>query len=292
MSSIIESIGLPDGRRLDVRSSGPTDAPAVFFHHGSPGSAMNIHCYDESAHRHGLRFLTMSRAGFGNSTPRPGRHIVDVVGDTQAALDHFGVERCMFVGVSGGAPHALACAARLSGSSNVTIICGIGPAVEMGSERFIGQREFLRALIDSMQTGREQVRDLVAPTWNVSALTPQRFMSRMASRLPTADQAVVDEAYAEQFVANLQEALRQSLDGLVDDQIAIASPWGFDLAEIAIPVSVWHGTLDETVPVDHAYWLADHISNATVHIEDGEGHLSISVHAIDRVFDEMLGRPI
>ncbi len=188
MSSAIESIDLPDGRMLDVRSSGPTDAPAVFYHHGSPGSAVNIHCYDESAHRHGLRFLTVSRAGFGNSTPNPGRQIVDVVGDRRAALDYFGVERCMLVGVSGGAPHALACAARLSGSSNVTIICGVGPAAEMGLERFIGQRESIRAFIDAMQTGREKVRDLLAPRG-----TSRRSLRRASLRqgpLPSPESAL------------------------------------------------------------------------------------------------------
>ncbi len=290
MSNGIESIDLPDGRKLDVRCSGPTDAPAVFFHHGSPGSAMNSHYYDESAQRHGLRVLTMSRPGFGNSTPNPARNIVDVVSDTRAALEHFGVERCMIIGVSGGGPHALACAARLSGASNATIICGVGPAAEMGTERFIGQSAYFRALVDAWQAGREQVRELLAPTWNVSALTPQGFITRMASRLPPADQAVIDDAYAEHFVANLQEAMRQSLDGLVDDQIAIVSPWGFDLTEITIPISVWHGTLDDNVPVGHAYWFAEHIPNPTVHIEEGEGHLSISVHVIDRALDEMLGQ--
>jgi len=42
------------------------------------------------------------------------------------------------------------------------------------------------------------------------------------------------------------------------------------------------------VPFAHGRWLADHLPGATVHLEDGEGHLSIAVGAFDRMIDEMV----
>jgi hypothetical protein len=37
-------------------------------------------------------------------------------------------------------------------------------------------------------------------------------------------------------------------DGWVDDDIALARPWGFDLGSITAPVSIWYGSHDTRVP--------------------------------------------
>jgi pimeloyl-ACP methyl ester carboxylesterase len=39
-NSSVEPIVLPDGRRLDMRVSGPADGVPLVFHHGTPGSAL------------------------------------------------------------------------------------------------------------------------------------------------------------------------------------------------------------------------------------------------------------
>jgi hypothetical protein len=36
----VEQVQLPDGRRLDVRVSGPADGLPLVFRHGTPGAAM------------------------------------------------------------------------------------------------------------------------------------------------------------------------------------------------------------------------------------------------------------
>ena len=42
------------------------------------------------------------------------------------------------------------------------------------------------------------------------------------------------------------------------------------------------------VPFSHAAWLADHLPTARLHLEQGEGHLSVSVGAIDAMYDELV----
>ena len=41
------------------------------------------------------------------------------------------------------------------------------------------------------------------------------------------------------------------------------------------------------VPFSHGQWLAAHIPGLRSHLEEGEGHLSLTVGAIDRMLDEL-----
>ena len=74
----------------------------------------------------------------------------------------------------------------------------------------------------------------------------------------------------------------------MDDDLAFVAPWGFDLAEIRTPVTLWQGSADLMVPFAHGQWLASRLPRASVHLEQGEGHLSIGVGAIDRMLDELV----
>src|SRR4051812_50164443 len=59
----------------------------------------------------GVRLIAYDRAGYGGSTRKPGRTVVDVVADITAVADELGLERFATRGLSGGGPHALACPA-------------------------------------------------------------------------------------------------------------------------------------------------------------------------------------
>ena len=60
---------------------------------------------------------------------------------------------------------------------------------------------------------------------------------------------------------NLPDALRNGVDGWVDDDLAFVAPWGFDVASIAVPTSLWYGRADTLVPAAHGDWLAARIPN-------------------------------
>jgi len=42
------------------------------------------------------------------------------------------------------------------------------------------------------------------------------------------------------------------------------------------------------VPFAHGEWLAVHLPSAVVHLESGEGHLSIGLGAMGRMLDELV----
>lgn len=99
-----------------------------------------------------------------------------------------------------------------------------------------------------------------------------------------------NESFGETFVEILHEALRVSADGIVDDELAFVSPWGFELSEIQIPVAIWQGDADTSVPFAHGKWLVEHLPQDQVksHLLPREGHSSIFLNHMVDMFEELL----
>src|SRR5215510_6101946 len=102
-----------DGRKLRFYDDGAPGGFPVFVHHGTPATGRLYPPHVEDARQRGIRLIGYDRAGFGDSTPRPGRIVADVVEDVAAIADALQIERFATWGVSGGGPHALACAALM-----------------------------------------------------------------------------------------------------------------------------------------------------------------------------------
>src|SRR5476649_965370 len=99
--------------RLDVELSGPADGEVVVFHTGTPSAGSLFGPTVDAGTQRGLRHVAYSRPGYGTSERWAGRSVADCALDVAAILDALGIERFFTVGMSGGGPHALACAAIL-----------------------------------------------------------------------------------------------------------------------------------------------------------------------------------
>ncbi len=110
----------------------------------------------------------------------------------------------------------------------------------------------------------------------------------MESLLPDVDRAVLTDEFADDLLAGFAEGLAPGVDGWLDDDLAFAKDWGFGLGEIAVPTMLWQGSLDLMVPFAHGRWFAGRVPNTVAHLEEGEGHLSIGLGAVDRMLDELV----
>jgi len=91
---------------------------------------------------------------------------------------------------------------------------------------------------------------------------------------------------AEYLAASFREAVGGGVDGWRDDDLALTREWGFDLAIIDVPVSVWQGRHDRMVPYAHCQWFAQWVPGARTHLEPDEGHISL-VLLLGRVLDDL-----
>ena len=285
----IETLELSDGRLLDVCVSGPDDGVPLVFHHGTPGAVLQSRELARAAHDRGLRLVTMSRAGYGGSSRHRGRTVADVVADTTEVLAWLGAERCLVAGASGGGPHTLACAARLGGVAGALVIAGVAPYGATGLDWMAGMGEENVLEFGAALEGEEAIRAYLEGGIDVMrSITPEGIISSLDTVLPEVDRAVITGELGEDIAASFHEAVRVSVDGWVDDDLAFARPWGFELSEINVPTMIWQGDADLMVPFAHGPWLASQVPGAIVHLEHGEGHLSLSVGARDQMFDELV----
>jgi pimeloyl-ACP methyl ester carboxylesterase len=114
----------PDGRVVEFLVAGPADGLPLVLHEGTPCGLVLYPPTVRAAGIRGLRVILAARPGYEGSTPRPGRRVVDVAGDTAAVLDDLGAGTFVTLGWSGGGPHALACAAALPGRCLAAAIRG------------------------------------------------------------------------------------------------------------------------------------------------------------------------
>jgi pimeloyl-ACP methyl ester carboxylesterase len=284
----MEHIQLADGRRLDIRVTGPTGGLPLVFHHGTPGAATPLRALERAALQRGLRLVATSRPGYGGSHRQPGRSVADVTNDIAAVLAEIGADRCLVAGWSGGGPHALACAARLPQAAGVLVIAGVAPYGVAGLDWMAGMGTDNVAEFSAALGGEDELRPfLTGVSEELKDVTGDEIASSMETLLPYVDKAALTGEFAEDMAASFREALRIGVSGWLDDDLAFTRPWGFGLDEISVPVMIWQGSADLMVPFAHGQWLAGQMPDASSHLEIGEGHLSIGLGALDRMLDEL-----
>jgi pimeloyl-ACP methyl ester carboxylesterase len=137
--------------------------------------------------------------------------------------------------------------------------------------------------------GEDRLRPLLVE-WREHLKDPtvEMIVSSLQSLLPDVDRAVLTDEFGEDMVANFHEGLSNGVDGWVDDDLAFTRSWGFDLKEISVPTAIWQGSADLMVPFAHGQWFSEKLPGATVHLEQGEGHLSVGIGSLDPMLDELV----
>ena len=266
---------LRDGRRLAFAEWGQPRGRPVLAFHGAPGS--RLWCPDDfdpgkTTSECGVRLVTVDRPGYGRSDPLPGRTLLGWPDDVEQLLDALELERCPVVGVSAGAPFAMACAVRLPDRvRGLGLVSGNGPTFHVPG--------VWEQLDDSWRRALELgVHDPFA------ALDEARRKSQWLADEPTkvvvangwtaADRWLVeDPAMRRAFLAFVREAGRQGIDGYAWDRVAVSLPWGFSPSDVDTETWLWCGERDPVVDSEEFERLCNQIPRSHCRVYSGEGHL-------------------
>ena len=279
-----QQINLRDGRVLGFAEYGIHDGVPVFYFHGFPSSRLDWPFFDAEgpAKELNARIIAPDRPGYGLSDPQRGRRLLDWPADVAALADALQIDRFAVLGISGGGPYVAACAYGIPGRlTRAGIVCGMGPADAPGMQggtswTIPGQSSLMRRLT-LMLTSMGLSRD------------PDQFLSRSKETFSAPDGLLLDQsALAQAFIAGMQEAFRSGTGGANHEAGLYTRPWGFHLQEIDAEVHLWHGGLDNNVPISVGRFVADAIPNCNARFYEDEGHLALPHNRMEEILCALL----
>ncbi len=241
-----ELVSSPDGRWVAYCVVGVDDpgAPTVVYCHGAPSSRYELVNEERAIVEVGARVVALDRPGYGRSTPLVPRAIHDHVADVELITKQESIQRFSAVGVSSGAPYALACGALLpSQVEAVAVVAGVTDFAWQDSWTDYDELE--------CQVMRQPSAD-AAIAW-----CQQQFGEDgrgLLVALSDNPDSAPDPAFAEAF--------RQGIVGYAYDVWLQARPWAFDVTTIHVPTIVCHGDADTTIPIGHGLRTASLIPQA------------------------------
>jgi pimeloyl-ACP methyl ester carboxylesterase len=193
----------------------------------------------------------------------------------RTVADVLGIDQMAVVGLSGGGPYALACAAAMPDRVVAAgVLGGVAPA--SGPESIGG--------------GVMALGTRVAPFLRVAG-TPIGFAASLLIRLirpvaspavdiyglvsPPADRRLLARPELKaMFLDDLLNGSRKQLAAPFADVVVFARYWGFHLDQVKVPVRWWHGDHDHIVPFAHGQHVVARLPDAELYHLPGESHLA------------------
>ena len=103
---------------------------------------------------------------------------------------------------------------------------------------------------------------------------PKRALRDEFGRGATVDRLVLDNPELERMLIDSRhETFRQGTRGIYADALLYLRPWGFDPADVKVPITLWHGESDETLSPAMGRHFADVLAGSDVTFVPDEGHM-------------------
>jgi pimeloyl-ACP methyl ester carboxylesterase len=266
-----------DNRTLAVHEAGDPSGFPVVFHHGTPAAGLPYEAHAALAREQGIRLIGYDRPGYGSSTRAKGRRVEDCVADVTEIADTLGLGAFASWGISGGGPHALACAALCDDRLKaVASLAAVAPYGADGLDWLEGMGEENHVEFGKVLEGEEALRAYCEPAAEAMlSAKPEELVQVLDSLLGPEDKSVLTGRFAEYMLECDYQGLEHGVDGWIDDDFAFVEPWGFEVEDISRPVLLLHGDDDRFVPVSHGHWLAARIPGVEARIDAADGHLTL-----------------
>src|SRR5205807_7566867 len=110
-----------------------------------------------------------------------------------------------------------------------------------------------------------------------------------ALRLQPCDaESLRDSAAFEACFESQRQAWRASAEGVLADAEIYATPWGFRLEDVDVPVRLWHGKQDRAFSVRIAEEVAKRLPNCQGHFIDNAGHYSLPIRHMREILVDLI----
>jgi pimeloyl-ACP methyl ester carboxylesterase len=271
------NIAVGDDRQIGFAEFGDPQGRAVFWLHGTPGARrqipMEARVYAEQRQ---IRLIGIDRPGIGSSTPYQYDTVFSFADDMRTIADTLGIDRMEVIGLSGGGPYTLACAAAMPDRVVAAGVIG-GVAPTTGSDAIAG------GVMGSVGLRVAPLLQAAGGPIGLTASVLIRLIRPLASPAadlygrvsPEADRRLLARPEIKaMFLDDLLNGSRKQMAAPFADVVVFARDWGFRLDEVKLPVRWWHGDHDHIVPFEHGQHVVGKLPDVELYHLPGESHLA------------------
>jgi pimeloyl-ACP methyl ester carboxylesterase len=284
------------GRHLAWNEYGDPNGFPVMYYHGWPSSRSQARIAHHLARERGLRLLAMDRPGMGRSTFEAGRTLESWPELMERFADALGIGKFGQLGISGGGPYVLACAARiperLSGSavlSGAVLLDGLAGGLR-------GLHPAYRMLIPI----RKLPGELFSPMFRLAAAATHWSPARPPLSWALRTLAVEDRKLLlehPQLFDVLNEGFREAaIDsggrGVMTDAAVYFQRLEFDPQNVRHPIRYWHGSDDRNIPLSMVREFTGNIAGTELIVDENLGHFSMAIRQAPAALDYLAERAV
>jgi pimeloyl-ACP methyl ester carboxylesterase len=285
------NIAVGDDRQIGFAEFGDPQGRAVFWLHGTPGARRQIPTEARVyAEKRQIRLIGIDRPGIGSSTPHQYDTVFAFAEDLRTIADTLGIDKMEVIGLSGGGPYTLACAAAMPDRVVAAGVIG-GVAPTTGSDGIAG------GVMGSVGLRVAPLLQVAGGPIGVVASTLIRLIRPVGSPAvdlygrvsPEADrQLLARPEIKAMFLDDLLNGSRKQMAAPFADVVVFARDWGFRLDEVKVPVRWWHGDHDHIVPFEHGLHVVARLPDVEMYHLPGESHLA-GLGRAEEILGTMIG---
>jgi len=285
------NIAVGDDRQIGFAEFGDPQGRAVFWLHGTPGARRQIPMEARVyAEKRQIRLIGIDRPGIGSSTPHQYDTVFAFADDLRTIADTLGIDQMEVIGLSGGGPYTLACAAAMPDRVVAAGVIG-GVAPTTGSDAIGG------GVMGSVGLRVAPLLQVAGGPIGLAASVLIRLVRPLASPAadlygrvsPEADRRLLARPEIKaMFLDDLLNGSRKQMAAPFADVVVFARDWGFRLDEVKVPVRWWHGDHDHIVPFEHGQHVVAKLPDVELYHLPGESHLA-GLGRAEEILDTMIG---
>jgi len=293
-----ESLTLGDGRILSYAVYGsPVPRTTIIYMHGFPSSRFEGKLWHSACTKHGIRLISPDRPGNGLSTFQKNRRILDWPADVVALANELKISQFYVLGVSGGAPYALACIKSISKERllGAAIVSGLYP-VKYGMAGMLLQSQ-ITLWVAPWMTGLTSFfldNSMGKAARNADPTVFENMISAKIDNRHAGDQKVMkDSLNWPIFIAMARGSFMKSGEGASWEARLNGSDWGFELGDLLlgedhISLTMWHGDEDVHCPAGMATRAHETMAGSVFNLKKGDGHVSFIFRDMEEILCDLV----
>ena len=277
-------IKLRNGNRIGYAIYGNKKNFPIFYFHGWPGSRFELKNIPLKKKK--CFIIALERPGYGISVPISKFKILDWPKIVLEVANKLKIKKFSIIGVSGGAPFALACANTIKNKrlKSIAIVCALAPSKAKGMNKGrvgmllnLGRKPFISWLIFNFLRMR-LLNGNLEKSFN-------KWKNKIS--LPEIDLKLFTIDRGKRLMENFKEAVKHGTTGVHRDANLYSNYWGFKLKNIKKKIFVWHGDKDLTVPIITNKYYKKKLKNKEIFIKPNEGHFSICYNFMNDIIQQV-----